>query len=54
MTSRPTPCGPSGFRRCSRWPRCGACSGVVLTGLVIRLYAQETAVAERRELAASL
>lgn len=28
--------------------------GVVLTGLVIRLYAQETAVAERRELAASL
>lgn len=28
--------------------------GVVLTGLVSRLYAQETAVAERRELAASL
>lgn len=28
--------------------------GVVLTGLVIRLYAQETAVTERRELAASL
>ena len=28
--------------------------GVVLTGLVIRLYAQETAVSERRELAASL
>ena len=28
--------------------------GVVLTGLVSRLYAQETAVSERRELAASL
>ena len=28
--------------------------GVVLTGLVSRLYAQESAVAERRELAASL
>ena len=28
--------------------------GVALTGLVIRLYAQETAVTERRELAASL
>ena len=28
--------------------------GVVLTGLVVRLYAQETAVTERRELAASL
>ncbi|MEO5661910.1 MAG: CbtA family protein [Nocardioides sp.] len=28
--------------------------GVVLTGMVIRLHAQETAVAERRELAASL
>ncbi|PUA80225.1 CbtA family protein [Nocardioides currus] len=28
--------------------------GVVLTGLVSRLYAQETAVAQRRELAASL